>query len=76
MVVSDLVKQNIEILFKISKAGIKDINVALDYQAIYVTYNSFSNIKSKMERIEATAKSCKVYSTTVRTAIKFMQMAI
>lgn len=76
MVVAELVKINLEVLYKLSKAGIKDVKVALDYQSIYATYKSFENIKSKMERIEATAISCKVYPTTVRNAIKYMEMKV
>jgi hypothetical protein len=76
MLISEYIKNNSEVLFKLQKAGVKNINVALDYLAVYNTYNSFSNIKSKMERIEFTADTCNTHTNSVRTAIKYMEAKI
>jgi hypothetical protein len=73
MVLKDYIENNSEILFKLQKYGVKNINVALDYLAIYSSYKSFSNVKSKMEQIELTATTCKKHVNSVREAIKYME---
>ena len=73
MGLKSLIENNSEVLFQLQKFGVKNINVALDYLAIYNVYQSFSDIKSKMQRLELTADKCKIHSNSVRTAVKFFE---
>lgn len=73
MELKNLIENNTGVLLQLQKNGVKNINVALDYLAIYKIYESFSEIKSKMERIELTADKCKIHSNSVRNAIKIFE---
>ena len=76
MVIFDFIKKNSNVLFVLQKNGVKDINVALDYQAIYAIYMQKSGIKSQMLRYETVAETCKTSTKTVRNAVKYMQMEL
>lgn len=76
MEIIDFIKKNSDVLFVLQKNGVKNINVALDYQAIYTIYVQKSDIKSQMLRYETVAETCKTSTKTVRNAVKYMQMKI
>lgn len=72
----EYLNENEKVLFEFKKVGINNIETFLNYKSIYDVYNSYKNVNSKMQRIELTAEKCKVYTTTVRTAIKTMQSIV
>jgi hypothetical protein len=76
MVIFDFIKNNSEVLYLLQRNGVKDINVALDYQAIYAIYVSHESVKSQMLRYETVAETCKTSTKTVRNAVKYMQMEL
>ena len=74
--VIDMIEENVSLLYKLDKAGIKCINTALDYMVIFYTYKSHSAIKDITERKELTAERCKVSVRTVSNAISVLDQKI
>lgn len=58
--VLDLIENNVALLYKLNKGGIKNINTALDYLVIYATFKTYRRIPEIMERKAVTAEHCKV----------------
>ena len=74
--IGDLIREHREILYKLDKAGIKNINTALDYVLIDDTYKAYEWIKDKGERKEVTASRCRVSVRTVSTALNTLDQTI
>lgn len=74
--IGDLIREHRELLYKLDKAGIKNINTALDYVLIEDTYRAYAWIKDKGERKEVTASRCRVSVRTVATALTTLDQEI
>lgn len=74
--IGDLLREHREILYKLDKAGLKNINTALDYVLIEDTYKAYEWIKDKGERKEVTASRCRVSVRTVATALNTLDQNI
>lgn len=74
--VLDLIENNVTLLYKLDKGGIKCINTALDYLVIYTTYKAYKGIPDIMERKGVTAEHCKVSIRTVSSAINLLEQDI
>lgn len=74
--IGDLIREHRELLYKLDKAGIKNINTALDYISIQDTYKAYNWIKDKGERKEVTASRCRVSVRTVATALTTLDQEI
>lgn len=75
MKVKELIPSMLCNLYKLSKAGGKDVNTILDYNSIYQTYSSLRD-ESKMVKYQITAETCKVSIQSVMNAVKFMEKSI
>lgn len=67
--IGQIIRANMEDLYKLQRAGVKSINTALDYISIADTYEAYSWIKDKEERKEVTASRCRVSVRTVHAAL-------
>ena len=67
--IGDLLREHRELLYKLDKAGLKNINTTLDYVLIEDTHKAYEWIKDKGERKEVTASRCRVSVRTVATAL-------
>lgn len=74
--VLDLIENNVSLLYKLNKGGIKNINTALDYLVIYATYKTYKSIPDIMERKAVTAEHCKVSLRTVSSALIILDSEI
>ena len=74
--IGDLIREHRELLYKLDKAGIKNINTALDYVLIEETHKAYSWIKDKGERTEVTASRCRVSVRTVATALSILDQDV
>ena len=74
--IGDLIREHRELLYKLDKAGIKNINTALDYISIQETYKAYNWIKDKGERKEVTASRCRVSVRTVATALSILDQDV
>lgn len=74
--VLDLIENNVALLYKLNKGGIKNINTALDYLVIYATFKTYKKIPEIMERKAVTAEHCKVSIRTVSSAIEILDSEI
>ena len=74
--IGDLLREHRELLYKLDKAGIKNINTALDYVSIEETHKAYNWIKDKGERKEVTASRCRVSVRTVATALTTLDREI
>lgn len=69
------VKENIVALRRLHKSGDLSDKMITDYK-IYTLYQSYSHIKSKMERIQFVADDLGISWMTVRRALKNMESYI
>lgn len=74
--VLDLIENNVVLLYKLNKGGIKNINTALDYLVIYATFKTYKKIPDIMERKAVTAEHCKVSIRTVSSALVLLDAEI
>lgn len=74
--IKEVIKNNLEMLYKLSLAGVKNINTAIDYYSILETYKRYNWIENKRERKEVTASQCKVTVKTVENALSLMESEI
>lgn len=74
--IGDLLREHREILYKLDKAGLKNINTALDYVLIEDTHKAYEWIKDKGERKEVTASRCRVSVRTVATALSLLDQDV
>ncbi len=74
--IGDLIREHRDLLYKLDKAGIKNINTALDYVLIEDTHKAYDWIKDKGERKEVTASRCRVSVRTVATALNTLDQNI
>lgn len=74
--VLDLIENNAALLYRLNKAGIKNINTALDYMVIYSVFKTYRKIPEIMERKAVTAEHCKVSIRTVSSAIEILDSEI
>ena len=74
--VLDLIENNVTLLYKLNKGGIKNINTALDYMVIYHTFRTYKGIPDIMERKAVTAEHCKVSIRTVSSALILLDAEI
>lgn len=74
--VKELITANRETLYSLQRAGVKNINTALDYVAISETYEAYGWLKDKTERVEVTASRCRVSVRTVHTALSTLAQSV
>lgn len=72
----DLIEDNVTLLYKLKKGGIKSIDTALDYLVIYATFKTYKGISDVMERKEETANHCKVSVRTVSNALVLLDAEV
>lgn len=74
--VEEVIANNLQLLHKLSLAGVKNINTAVDYYMILETYRKYKWISNFKERKEVTATQCKVTLKTVENALALMEQKI
>ena len=74
--IGEIIRSNMELLYKLDRAGVKSINTALDYVSITDTYEAYGWIKDKTERAEVTASRCRVSVRTVQTALSLLSQPV
>ncbi|MBT0552522.1 hypothetical protein D1Z97_03270 [Riemerella anatipestifer] len=74
--INEVIEKNLEMLYKLSLAGVKTISTAIDYYSIAEVYKRYSWIESNKERKELTASQCKVTLKTVENALALMESEI
>ena len=74
--IGDLLREHRELLYKLDKAGLKNINTTLDYVLIEDTHKAYEWIKDKGERKEVTASRCRVSVRTVATALSLLDQDV
>ena len=70
--VSRLIEDNIDVLYKLDRAGIKCINTALDYLAILKVYQMYAKLDDKKKQKKETAEQCHVSIRTVELALQLL----
>lgn len=63
-------------LYKLNRAGVKNISTAIDYLTIYDEYHRYDWIKSCKERKEVVASKCKISVASVEKALFLMNQDI
>ena len=76
MKVNEAINSNIELLYKLDKAGVKSIATAIDYATIYTDYNAQSHIKNEAERKRTVAVRFKVSVSCVEKAVYLMRRTL
>lgn len=74
--INEVIEKNLEMLYKLSLAGVKTISTAIDYYSIAEVYKRYYWIESNKERKELTASQCKVTVKTVENALALMESEI
>jgi len=74
--VVDVLNTNAEILFKLRKCGVVNIESLTDQYSVYQIYLGFDKVKEKMVRYSMTAEKSKVSIQSVMKIIKLMEKQI
>lgn len=74
--VEEVISTNLEIFYKLSTVGVKNISTAIDYFMILETFRKYAWIDNFKERKEVTASQCKVTLKTVENALSLMNERI
>lgn len=74
--VEEIIANNLEIFYKLSAVGMKNISTAVDYFIILETYKKYYWIKNFKERKSVTADQCKTTIRTVENALALMSSII
>lgn len=74
--VQQIIQENLQLFYKLSAVGIKNINTALDYYIIIETYKKYKWIQNSKERKEVTAEHLKVSIKSVENALHLMNKNI
>lgn len=70
--IANLIEDHIDVLYKLDRAGIKNINTALDYLAIIKVYQMYSKLNDKKKQKKETAEQCHVSIRTVELALQLL----
>ena len=70
--IANLIEVHIDVLYKLDRAGIKNINTALDYLAIIKVYQMYSKLNDKKKQKKETAEQCHVSIRTVELALQLL----
>lgn len=70
--IANLIEDHIDVLYKLDRAGIKNINTALDYLAIIKVYQMYSKLIDKKKQKKETAEQCHVSIRTVELALQLL----
>lgn len=74
--VEEIIGKNLEIFYKLSAVGVKNINTAVDYYMILETYRKYDWIENFKERKEVVAEQLKVSLKSVENALNLMAQKI
>lgn len=74
--VEEIIAKNLEVFYKLSAVGVKNINTAVDYYMILETYRKYNWIENFKERKEVVAEQCKTTLRTVENALALMNTTI
>lgn len=74
--VEEIIGKNLEIFYKLSAVGVKNINTAVDYYMILETYKKYNWIDNFKERKEVVAEQLKVSLKSVENALNLMAQKI
>ena len=70
--IANLIEDHIDVLYKLDRAGIKNINTALDYLAIIKVHQMYSKLNDKKKQKKETAEQCHVSIRTVELALQLL----
>lgn len=74
--VEEIIGKNLEIFYKLSAVGVKNINTAVDYYMILETYKKYDWIENFKERKEVVADQMKVSLKSVENALNLMKIFV
>lgn len=74
--IEDIIANNLELFYKLERAGVKSIQTAVDYLTIVQTYKTYTWIENESKRKETVASQLKVTKKTVQNALNLLQTEI
>jgi hypothetical protein len=74
--VVDIVKQQSELLFKLRKTGVTNLDTITDAYSVYQIYLGYENVTEKMVRYSMTAEKSKISIQSVMKNVKLMERNI
>ena len=74
--VVDVINTSCEILFRLRKCGVTNIDQLTDNYSIYQIYLGYDKVKEKMVRYSMTAEKSKVSINSVMKIVKLMEKQI